>query len=580
MYVGGAYITYSELFDRRPSLAEVEEIFAPLNLVHTTVLLSRMSIHLRHGFQRPSTQGIAWVQRFLFHNFTDLETFNRLQSRFAASRFEDRPIFHPLQLLNALRIALRVCAGSEDRRPDLDPDLRHRVGTALLMINDLLLTEEEQLAASAGTDHERRASLMAQSVAPFEVMNPGQSWHLLFRSHVTYEVLLQDRILVAEISRRCRGFDFHTQFSRSSGLPLRTWLNLVFAAYAHYFGRSTDDLVANPGLFIIDRRNFIRGSSVGQREFDLFLRTISRPIPQLRNELRALERVDPRFDLIPFQSRPLSVLSKSTFACLDAEFLITRLYTGPHWLIHDVIPEVRDDLFTAWGIVFEKYVSWLFEGMDRKPGLFLAFPKFANGEEAFDGLFLAEDILLPIEYKGGFLGRGPKYSGSKNEFTDELDRKIGGGCRQLAAKIDSLFNESTTRRRRLAHSLPLARVRKVIPLLVVQDQSLRGPFVNWWLNNYFQGLIGGFKLREGLEILPLNVASIEDLETMVESAEMGGFDFVYSLRYRAWRDPEMLSQFHNFMLGVRGYGEHGSRRFNDYLDRVKERMFSYIFPKG
>jgi hypothetical protein len=115
---------------------------------------------------------------------------------------------------------------------------------------------------------------------------------------------------------------------------------------------------------------------------------------------------------------------------------------------------------------------------------------------------------------------------------------------------------------------------------VVQDQTLRGPFVNWWLNGYFQSLVKGFKFKEGLEILPLNVASIEDLETMVESAEVGQFDFIYSLRYRAWRDPEMLSQFHNFMLGVRGYGEHGSRRFNDYLDRVKERMFSYIFPKG
>jgi hypothetical protein len=132
-------------------------------------------------------------------------------------------------------------------------------------------------------------------------------------------------------------------------------------------------------------------------------------------------------------------------------------------------------------------------------------------------------------------------------------------------------------RRRLAESLPPDRVRKIIPLLVVQDQSLRGPLVNWWLNKYFQERISGFKLRDGLEILPLNVASIEDLETMVESADVGAFDFVYSLRYRVWREPEMLSQFHNFMLGVRGYGEHGSKRFNDYLGKVKERMFPISF---
>jgi hypothetical protein len=34
------------------------------------------------------------------------------------------------------------------------------------------------------------------------------------------------------------------------------------------------------------------------------------------------------------------------------------------------------------------------------------------------------------------------------------------------------------------------------------------------------------------------------------------------------------------MLGVRGYGEHGSKRFNDYLEKVKEGMFSYVFPRA
>jgi hypothetical protein len=122
-------------------------------------------------------------------------------------------------------------------------------------------------------------------------------------------------------------------------------------------------------------------------------------------------------------------------------------------------------------------------------------------------------------------------------------------------------------------------VTRILPLLVVQDHTLRAPFVNWWLNRHFRGLVSGFKLRDGLEILPLNVLNIEDLETMIESVEAGPFDFIYALKYRALRDPEMVSQFHNFMMGTRGYGEHGSKRFNEYFDKVKERIFSYIFPK-
>ncbi len=148
MYTGGGYVTYSELFGRRPSLDEVEEILAPLNLLHTALLLSRMSLHLRLSFQVSGTQEIARVQGFLLHNFTDDETFAHFQQKLAGSRLEDRPAFHPLQLLNVLQIALRVCAGSDDKRPDLDHRLRHRVGTALLMVNDLLLTEAEERVVS------------------------------------------------------------------------------------------------------------------------------------------------------------------------------------------------------------------------------------------------------------------------------------------------------------------------------------------------------------------------------------------------------------------------------------------------
>ena len=222
MPIGGAYIRYSELFDRMPSLTDVEEIFAPLNLAHTVLLLARINGHLRLGLQNRSRDDLTWVQSFLISNFTDEETFRRLQERYPTKRLDERPVFHPLQVLNALQIAFRVSSGSESRRPDTDPPLRHRVGNALLMINDLLVSEAEQRAILTGPEDERRTNLMVQFVTPFEVMNPGRSWQLLFRSQVTYEELLQDTAINSEISKRCRGFDFRLQFAKSCGLELAT----------------------------------------------------------------------------------------------------------------------------------------------------------------------------------------------------------------------------------------------------------------------------------------------------------------------------------------------------------------------
>ena len=577
MPIGGAYIRYSELFDRMPSLADVEEIFAPLELAHAVLLLARINGHLRLGLQNRSRDNITWAQSFLISNFTDEETFRRLQERYPTQRLDERSVFHPLQVLNAVQIAFRVSSGS--RRADTDPSLRHRVGNALLMINDLLVSETEQRAILTGTADERRANLMVQFVAPFEVMNPGQSWHLLFRSHVTYEELLQDTAITSKISKQCRGFDFRLQFTRSCGLELATWMNLAFAANAYYIGQNRDDLAANPGLAMIDRKLFIHGTGVGEQEFSRFLSTTSREISEFRSEWKSLTKTDPRFDLIPFQTKPLFVFSEGNFACVDPAFLISGLYTGPHWIIHDAIPELRNDLFTAWGILFQEYVNWLITGMERKPGHFLSFPAFTNGDESFDGLLLMDGVLVPMEYKGGFLNRTAKYSGDTQQFVDELKKKIGEGCRQLVSKIDSLFSLTPRKKRQLVSSLPLESITRILPVLVVQDHSLRTPLVNWWLNEYFQELISGLNLRPGLEVTSLNVINIDDFETRVESADAGPFDFIYSLRYRAFRDPQMLSEFHDFMLGLRGYAKFDSKRYHAYYESIQRRIFSHVFPR-
>jgi len=579
MHSVGAYISYSELFDRSPTWTDIVARLEGLNRLHTVMLLSRLNSHLRHSLQEPGKKGFGWVQGFLVRNFIDDPTLRTLQEKYPLAKMEDRPIFHPLQILNLLRVALAVCSGDDTQRADENEALRFQLGTACLLMNDLLLRTEEELAITRGAENERATQFMVQMLAPYEVSNPANPRNLLFRSHVLFRLLLQNQSVRDDIKMRCNGFDIHEEFRRIANIEVNKWLSLVFAAYAYYMARPVDELIKQPQFFVINRTAFIRESAVTQEEMNSFLDTISIGFNELCNTIGEQRPVDPRFDLVPFRSRPLYVLTEGNFACIDTAFLLEKMYNGVHWAIHDGISRPRrKDLFAAWGRLFEQYVDWLFAGTSTGlPAAYFPFPKWLDGTESFDGAFREESLFVPMEYKGGFLSQEAKYSGKAESLIDELELKIVPGCEQLASKIGLLFHQDLSERKVLP-AIPLQDVTRVLPVLIVQDHALRGLFINWWLGRRFRDLMGSRRLASGLEVLPLNVVNIEDLERLIESADSDSFDFVSALHNKAVRDPEMKYQLHNFLLGSPGYGRHESARWNKILAELKEVMFSYTFP--
>jgi len=577
-YSGGPYHLYSELFDRMPTWQEVEDILRPLDRVNTVMLLSRVNVHIRHILQEPTRENLAWLQGFVMRNFLDEDTFRRLQERFSTERLEDRLLFHPLQILNALRVALRVCGDAPNRRPDQNENDRYQLGTACLMTSDLLSTEKETEQIMQGKDDERTKNLMVQMLSPFEVINPARPSHLLFRCYVQLRMLLKDDVVREDISRTCRGFHFEGRFQEVAGISLDKWMALLWAAYSYFLGRSREDLVSQPELFIINRTFFIRISQVTQEEMDLFLGTVSCSFEELTNAVLADSLSDPRFDLVPFRAKPMFEVSKGNFACIDPAFLLEKMAAGVFWLICDKLPrDKRNDLFNAWGRLFEYYVDWLFRGMSERPTAFFSFPAWENGEESFDGVFLKESLLVPMEYKGGFLLREAKYAGTSDALLPKLERKVVAGCMQLAWKIGVLFNKNRSKRRQL-RDIPTQHVRRVLPLLIVQDHALGGLLVNCWLNRRFKELVKLQPIAADVEVLPLNLVNIEDLETLVESYEGSQLDFLYVLHDKAVRDPHMISELQSFLAGVEGYRFPQSDRATKIHDQFKKAMISYLFP--
>jgi len=571
MYFGGAYFLYKDVFDRTPAISELQSLLQDLSRVEAVSVLSQLNAGLR--LVKREREAAAKLQQDLAGAFFDDETIHRFKERFGPVHMGDRPVFHAPQVLNVIRLVVQHSTGSED--PATDTTARYKLGTACLMMNDLMVTaEEEAVIASNAPEEQRMRALMTQMFGPFEVVNTAAITHIIYRSRIMFHVLLNDKRVVDRITGECEGFDFAEEFSRIAGLPLSHWLFLVFGFYAYLSHYLTPDGTRHPEFLAIDRTKFRGESRITEFDFGAVLRTLSIQVEELEAMLEQPGPTDWRFDFVPFRSRPLVEIRPDKFVCPDIGFLIEKMHSGVYWAIFDGLSKVgRWKLFKAWGILFEEYVNWF---LSERRFEFEPRPRWADGSECFDGAISAGVSFVPMEYKGGFLKVGARYSGMTAPLESDLDLKIGEGCQQLARKIETLFNADPRKRKEL-RDIPLTSVTRVIPVLVVQDHILRGPFINWLLNKNFNNLLDRAQLRAGVTVDSLNVVGIHELETMAESTDGGQFDMLQGLQLRCFRDPEMRSELHNFLMMIPGYGEGKSERVENILEKQWKKIEQYMF---
>ena len=575
----GAYITYSELFDRRPTWDEVTSLLKELPVLDALANIARINLSLRYALQEHNRPNWGRLQQTLVAHFVNDDTFKRLQERFAHVSTDDRPIFLPVNVLNLAKLVLIHSKKDSPLSTSDDPWLRYSIGTACLMLNDLLLSAEEEREITVGDRDVRRLALLVQMLAPFELANPPAAHHLLFRYQIIFRTLLAQQAVRQRISSACRNFDFAGEFRKLTGIELDRWLHIVFSLYA-YFLNGGNVFDPRPEFFYFDPKKSLEQTQISEGELAAVLKTMALAPSDLAVEVGKERPTDLRFDFIPFRSFPMFRAGADRLACLDIALLLEKVHTGVHWVLHDAYandPKKRDDLFQAWGILFEEYVHWLLDGIGSKLTVkYFRSPPWKGESESLDGILLDKGVFVPLEYKGGFLSRSARYSGIKEDFLEDVEEKFVPGCVQLAWKINALFGEDSSKTKSI-EGVPIDQVRAIVPVLVLQDHILRVPFFNWLLNKRFQEQLSKYTLRVGTLVRPLSVVNISELETMVNSAEASEFDLVYALHHRAARDQEMLSNLQEFLMQFRTYGREQSTRTKRVYEELHGHMFSYLF---
>ncbi|NUQ27721.1 MAG: hypothetical protein HOQ35_04290 [Acidobacteriaceae bacterium] len=572
------YLRFEDLFDHKPTMDELVSLLRGIPLRHAMYRLTSLNQCLRVVMQ-DRLQDSGKLQEKMLAMHLDDECLARLKVRFPNARCDERPIILPEGLLNVMRI---VIAGGDPEPFPVDEDderIRYLIGRACLMVNSLLVSAEQAQALQAGTKNDQRIELMTQWLSSFELANPPRAEHLIPRLEIMYRILLRAPVVKARIAERTGGFDLEGEFASRLGITLEHWLFIVFTLYA-YFLNIGSALEPDPNYMMITP-SILRGdSAISQEELERVLAIIAAAPQILKEKMVSVRGTDARYDFVEFRSTPLVALEDNKLVPTDLTFMLEKCHTGVQWALHDALPmKLRQSLFNAWGALFEEYVHWLLGGMKTDPSVvYFPAPKWKkNGNESFDGIVLKGGVMIAAEYKGGFVARNARYSGDSSIFLADLDKKMTIGCQQLADKIGSAFAVEETDRWELT-DMDTATVRAVLPVLVLQDHILRVPFLNWYLNQQFQRFFAEKKIRPGVVVRSLTVILIDDLESIVHSAESEQFDFIYALQNRTLRDPDVLGGLLEWLSQFKEFGRKPSARMAQILEQVTETITTFLFP--
>lgn len=483
------------------------------------------------------------LQGFFIHNVIRPDLRERVNELAALSSASPRPVFGRWQLLALMKKLLLASTNEGLGDPRNDDEIRRKLGDACLMMNDLLFPEEqdERLNAVAGDREEVSDELTAQMLFQFELYHVPDVYQAVARNKEYFEIFEQR---VAEF-QFADAQGLARKFKTLTGLALPQYLQLYFSIWTlHNRLQGSDPLAINDNPtsinFDTERVFALMDLEAGVKE--TFFRSAVAPLSTLIDGVRRDAGSDRawQFDYTTFRNHPLVHNSDSTrgFTCVAYPFLTEKLASGVYHTILNSWPEGHPDrrLFQGyWGKVFEQFANDRLS--EAYPSSMLANrfhpnPVFSLKQsgafvEVSDAVLDYGDEIVLIEHKGGYLSLDEKYSSDVAKLRKGIESKFGKGIKQLGRAIGKLFNETPASREAIgrvdaeAHWKAsvtidqLRQVRRVYPVLVVQDFAMTIGFMNRRLKLQLEEVIGQVRIDPKVHVRPLTLLTIENLEDVL-----------------------------------------------------------------
>jgi hypothetical protein len=590
------------LYGHRPTEEQFSGLISSFRTEPTFISLVMWDLMI--SLSENSNAKYKYLQGFFIHNLIRQNQRERVRRMAALDSDDPHTVFGRWQLLALMKKVLLETTDEGDNDPRNDDRARRALGDACLMLNDLLFTEEQmaRLQKQAGAEERERIhdELMTQWLFQFELNNPPDVFQAVARNDEYFDIF----------DRRATDFPFADgqtlpqRFEQLTGLGLRQYLRLYFSVFVLHNeleGKHPDEINDNPSIINFDREAVFSLMDVTDEEKSIFFRRVVADLPELIRGVRkdAASSRAWQFDFKTFRDYPLVSVpgNERGFTCIAFPFLIEKIASGVYHTILNSWPEgdrERGRFQSYWGKVFEQFVNDRLR--DAYPSSALAkrfyenpyFNKKKNRSiEVSDAALDYGDSLVLMEHKGGYLSLDEKYSDDPGKLLTGVAEKFGieKAVKQLSRSVGMIFNEDEGTRDTFSERVqgwgpaevfnPVV-VRKVYPVLIVQDFAMTIGFMNRRLKQQFHQKMQEYQITPGVNVRPLSLLTVEDLEYVLEY--LGEITLPEVLDEYAREEHEPLSTFDDILKEyLKGRRIDHRRRYEWSVRRCKEVLDSVRF---
>jgi len=397
---------------------------------------------------------------------------------------------------------LRYIAAEVTRLPPADnlPDVEnHEIGELLLRAAELMMFQ----APKPADPMDALANMVVAFVPLYEIDTPTDPFDQLMRFYIMLTVNIR-RLA----SRGPLQFDVAIEFENVFGFSLADYINFMFSLLLHaMMERDARQTNADPPSPV--GPYWLKMTTLSEETIHKVLATVSFSL----DAMKPLKDPYGYADFTFLRDNPY-LRDGEHYFCLDYEFALGKLESGVIYRVLDSLePNRKDPYLSFWGPVFEDYLAWLFESyVSRKHNTYHSSPTYADGTQVCDAIVICGGTAILIEAKIATCNIKTKYSGDYELMKTYLESKLVGtptkrkGVWQLVKAIENIKTKPTA-------FLPpcLAKVNKVIPLIVTKDEIGSSFFINTYLNERFKSQ---FKRKDyrPLVITPLVTMSAGSME--------------------------------------------------------------------
>ena len=480
-----------------------------------------------------------------------------------------------LYLLNKIVAMSDSCSTST---PESTVDVRHELGRCYLIANQLV--EEESLDSWEGLPTERRSRSPAGLIPCFEYaihVSPSP-WPRIRKS------VVRSADFLARLRNKARTFVVDDTFYQATGLTLQDYQCLIFGMISMILSHSQEDVLKGY-VGIIDIKSPQSLAPLYQKllKFDgISIDNLSSVLSvemasSLPNEFRL------------WRKYPLLRISDDKIICIDVGFLADKLETGAFWIICNKLNNETygkgADIIGLSGEIFEEYAASIIKhGIKAQtlpnPETCVVSPKFNQKEEkeCTDIAVKGRETLILLECKAPLLSAKTKFGNNPLEFHAGIERSVIKGIRQLCNAIHILCNRNESEKQTL-RDMDISGVKKIYPVLVLAEPTFTFPTMSGFLNSEFQRFIKENPEKKELEIMPLTVMTIDEIEDL----EPYLCDTPFFAHLDRWLAVFKRNESYPFSEYLRSLIE-GNPRENRCIDqefsRLHENIMEYITRHG